>query len=953
MKFPVRFVLLPSALMTLILIASPAIMPAGEAPSAAPAKANETTKAEKETDEATPSTPARPDPVAIDYWRAIKLLGSKVPADVEAGRIALKSASDLEYTHAQVLLGNCHLSGSYGFPKSAKKAANLFRLAAERGNAFAKVSLALCYYSGDGVGKDETAAVNWLTAAIAPDADFNRPAPPADFFSTDTKAGANADDGLSGNLGDDPAAQSQATAHHLLGQILQRQKKDAEAQIHFVAAATAGANGHSGIYEAAQQAALNFAFGKGVPRDLAKANEMLDRARQLTARMGVNMVHNYASLKIVDEFAVADIEETITNTGAEIQTALQHQIAELFADKKSKDYNPAEAVKWYELAADSGQVWAMLSLAFIYSEGDLGQPDPAKAFHWFEKAGDGEKPKHYLAVANLGICLQNGLGTASDAARAMALFQKQKNNDIVCYLGTIGQCPPKIVTFEQELKLNQDWAKGKNDPHAQYLLAIRYKNGWGVKDDQKEALKLLKKAAGKNDPEALCDLGLLYETAPSLLGVKTYPEAYKTATDYYRAASERGNIEATANYGNMLASGRGVARDTDKAEEMYLKCLATDPKHSRAHNNLSLIYQNRLISALSHKDSTMPANLVLTPNATEADKWRKKMLQHLEESAQQNYPYALSTLGDLYYQGKLVPRDLRKAMGYYEQLTAAPTHQKNAHFQLGLMHEHGEGVPITFTEAAYHYRLAALDGHIEALTRLINFYISGQGVSRDVDRAAFWLQYMARLGQPKALTMLCDIMLTKKEFTQAVELLKQLVEHYEFNPEIAGYAHERLSLCYEKGYGVKPSASRAAKHFKLAVERGNSNALVTLAKQQTASGKFDEALASYQRAAEDSSVASYMLGQIYYFGTHTEKNLPLAFKYSYRSARRSNPDALYFLAYLTSNNVPGAPSLDEAIQFTKQAENIGHAQAAELRARLESLRKNTTAPEDTAKARSS
>lgn len=894
-----------------------------------------TPKPNDESDEPTVTEPAKPDPVAADYWRAIKLLGSKSATDVEAGRVALKAAADLEYTHAQVLLGNCHLSGGYGFPKSPKKAASLFRLAAERGNAFAKVSLGLCYVTGNGLRKDEEAAIKWLTGAIAPDADYSRPSPPADFSAE--RSGAEAGESLSGNLGEDPVAQSVATAHHLLGEILMRQKKHAEAQPHFVAAA--GNDGRSGIFQAAQQAALNYAFGQGTARDLAKANEMLERARKLTSRMGVTMVHNYASLKIVDEFAVADLEEKITEAGAQAQTEMQTAIAEQFANKKSKDYNPAEAAKWYELAAENGQVWAMLSLAFIYSRGDLGQPDPAKAYNWFEKAGGGEKPKHTLGIANLAICYQNGIGIGKDTAKADALFKKHKDIDIVCYLGTLGKCPEKIITFEEELALIQTWAKKNNDAHAQYLLGDRYDSGAGMLMNKSDAANWYKKAVKANHPLATYRLAVLHDNHPFLVGNSTLAGGEKNAVELFRRGSELKNPDAMVHYAYMLMNGDGLARNTVLAVETYEKCLELYPDEYHAHNNLGAYYANKLVRDI--------AGL----NREEVETLRKKTLMHYEAAIRGEHATAARNLAVLYHEGVLVGKDLRKAYQYYEQ-AAAWGYGPEAHYSLGLMHENGEGVPVTYSEAAYHYRLAAVDGHIEALQHLVNFYLTGKGVSRDLDRASFWLIKMMRAGEPGVLVIYVDILLKKQEYNEAVGFLNDL--RYNENTFIAGFAYDRLSQCYRNGLGVKANPDKARQYFDKAVKLENEHALTTLAMQQLKEGKKTEAVANLQTAAKNSGPASFYLGQMNFFGTNVPKDRVKAMQYLRAAAALEHPEALYFLAGLTYNREADAPSINEAIDLLQRAENVGHPKAADLREKLELRRqKNQSAPEETAKAKSS
>lgn len=878
-------------------------------------------------DAASPAATEANDPAALKFWEAIKLLESRQADEIAAGRAALQEASDLEFVHAQVLLGNCFLSGSYGFAKDARRAINLFRLAAERGNAFAKVSLGTCYVTGTGVRRDEAKATEWLEAALDEKADFARPVPPPDFVKDSNRAGAD----VAGELVNDPVAGSKASAHFLLGQIRTRQKNLEEAHRHYVAAATAGPDGRSGVYQAAVEAAMNYAFGRGTPRDPSQANAMLEQSRRLNARLGVSLIHNYASLKIVDEFAVADLEEQVEEAGTGRQSTLQFQIAQGLADKKSKDYNAAEAARWYELAANSGQVWGMLSLAFLHANGDLGKADPVQAFQWFEKAATG-KSKHTLGIANYGICLLQGYGTAKDEARAMEQFKKYRDQDIVCYLGTIGKAPAKIVSFDEQLRLLQDWARQKNDPHAQYLLGRRYLTGEGVKPDLAEALRWFKKAAKANDADALFQLGVLFHFRWYESGYRRVQDAARDAAENYRAAGARGHIEALANYASCLSAGFGVRQDVEAAIRTYEQCLQIDPEHSRTHSNLGQLYNQKLLQA---------------GNAVGTADWREKMLSHYEASARQEVSYASILLGDLYYEGRLVQQDYAKAYQYFEQATTVPTSKGAAHHRLGLMHENGHGVPVTPAEAAYHYRLAALEGNVLSLRRLVNFYVSGIGVSRDFDRALYWLEYMIRLQQTEALPIFGDILIQKREYAQALRLFKLLVD--DSNPAIAGHANERLSRFYAQGEGVKMNPKRAEKHFLRAVELGNGEALNTLAHRQLKAGNTAQGLATFETAARTSSVASYSLGQMYFFGTNVAVDRAKAIRYFWDAAKNSNSDAQYFLAGMTFNNEPGAPGLDEAIEQAVRAETLGNAKAADLRKKLELRRKAQTNPEDDAR----
>jgi hypothetical protein len=281
-----------------------------------------------------------------------------------------------------------------------------------------------------------------------------------------------------------------------------------------------------------------------------------------------------------------------------------------------------------------------------------------------------------------------------------------------------------------------------------------------------------------------------------------------------------------------------------------------------------------------------------------------------------------------------VPRDYRKAYNYFEQAASAGMAQAN--FNLGYMHELGQGVPVTPTEAAYRYRLAGLEGHVEALRRLANFYLTGEGVAFDADRALFWLGQLAARGYPRVFVTAGDVLLAKGDYPEAVKLFRKLSESKD--PYFSGYGYSRLSTCYERGYGVKPNPTRAERYFQLALKAGNSDALATEAMKDIRAGRVEEGLSRMHAAAKESRQASFYLGQMYFFGTNVPKDERQAIKYLRSSAEGNYAEALYFLAGLTYNEHPLAPTLDEAIQFARRAETAGLAKAADIHAKLRARR---------------
>ena len=899
---------------------------------------------EQEDDD--PIAPAQPaeDASLTPYWEALKLFRSKQAADLARGRELLTQSADAENSHAENYLGIALQNGLHGFARDKRKAVTWFMLSAQRGNAFAKANLGLGYFYGNGIRKDRAKAREWLEAALADDADFSSPRPPADFFTaTPDNAASNAGTTLSGDLPIDPADRYRAMAHVVLGDLCSLEKKPAQAQEHYVKAATAGEGGRAGIRAAALKAAISYAFGQGIPRDLEKANEMLVQSKKLSRQEVIAYAHGLVEGKRLDDFAQADFEEQTADKADELHQQLQLGIAGSFADPKSKNYNPQEAARWFEVAAESNQAWAMLSLAFLYHGKSLGEPDPAKVFEWFKAAA--ERGKHSLGWANLAVCYQNGYGTEKDAAKAEEIFKKNRNDSIVCYLGSIGQCPTSVVTYEEELALNKTWASKNKDAHACYLLGIRHLNGWGVKADLRDAEDWLRRGTKTNYGPAWRALGDLYLAFGGYLG-HDGERSHQKARECYEKAMEAGDADGTASLADMYSPPTNIKPgerqivymrpDPTRAEALYLRCLLIDPEHGRAHNNLAVIYAGRFNEAARSFRILEGADL------------RDKMIKHYEAAHKAKVPTAAWNLGNLHYEGVMGEKDYQTAYTYFE--TAASDGQIDARRRLGEMHEKGEGVPITYREAAYHYRLAALGGDIEALTRLCGFYIQGKGVSQDLDRATMWLTMLARRGRAGALVTLGDIMINRGEYTEAFRFFGKLLDSRV--AYLQGHAYDRLSGLYQQGNGVKANPAKAKRYHDKAVALGNSSAIYKDALVLMDTKQYEEAVPLLKKASEAGSVdAEYKLSSLYFNGLGVPKDLATAIAHSRTAADRGHSEAQFSLSVLALKDTPGAPELEQAIRYAESAENAGHAKAGYVRKKLEEKR-TRSAPVASEKARS-
>ena len=90
---------------------------------------------------------------------------------------------------------------------------------------------------------------------------------------------------------------------------------------------------------------------------------------------------------------------------------------------------------------------------------------------------------------------------------------------------------------------------------AQNNLGLMYHNGWGVPQDDKEAVYWYRLAVEQGYATAQYNLGLLYEKG------KGVPQDDKEAVRLYRLAAEQGYADAQGNLGVMYVFGKGVTKD--------------------------------------------------------------------------------------------------------------------------------------------------------------------------------------------------------------------------------------------------------------------------------------------------------------------------------------------------------------------------------------------------------
>ena len=255
---------------------------------------------------------------------------------------------------------------------------------------------------------------------------------------------------------------------------------------------------------------------------------------------------------------------------------------------------------------------------------------------------------------------------------------------------------------------------------AQFELGIAHRDGNGTRRDRSEAARWLRKTAEQGLADAHRELELVYRDA--LLG---HP---KTA-QWLRDAADRGDPDAQYELGNACRWGKGAEQDDAEAMEWY--GLAADQGHH--------------VDAQRHLE-------------------QMQRYAELRQAADRGDAEAQYQLGILYRDGEEVPQDPAEAtrrflaaskQGHAGAQWELTQDDASAQFHLGHAYCGGGSyldvpVPKDPAEGVRWFHRSAEQGYVAAQFALGGAYLLGSGVEQDHAESVKWLRMVADQGHADA-----------------------------------------------------------------------------------------------------------------------------------------------------------------------------------------------------------
>jgi uncharacterized protein len=225
---------------------------------------------------------------------------------------------------------------------------------------------------------------------------------------------------------------------------------------------------------------------------------------------------------------------------------------------------PAEALDWYQKAAQNGSLDAATNIALMYA-GGIGVPkDPAQAAAWFRRAAEGGDA---TAQYNLALRYLRGSGVPQDYKESVHWLTAAADQNVApaaLDLANFWMHPPDGSAAEVSRAVHYyEKAGNLGNARAQAILGSIFATGVQGKPDYEQAVKWYRKAADRGEQNGEFGLGLLYALGN---GVALDLEE---ARRLFIAAADQGQPDAQYDLAAMLDEGNGVPADPSLAAHYY------------------------------------------------------------------------------------------------------------------------------------------------------------------------------------------------------------------------------------------------------------------------------------------------------------------------------------------------------------------------------------------------
>ncbi|KAL6584426.1 ERAD-associated E3 ubiquitin-protein ligase component hrd3a [Orobanche minor] len=441
------------------------------------------------------------------------------------------------------------------------------------------------------------------------------------------------------------------------------------------------------------QSVIGLLYNMGIGREMSEGKAFL---HHYFAALGGNMQSKLAlaytyyrqemhdkSVKLYAELAEVAVNSFLISKDSPVIEPIRiHSGAEENKEalRKSRGEDD-EDFQILEYQAQKGNAGAMYKIGIFYYFGLRGvRRDHAKALRWFSKAVDKGEPR---SMELLGEIYARGAGVERNYTKALEWLTMASEEQLYSAYNGMGYLYVKGYGVEKKnyTKAREYFEKAADNEESggYYNLGVMYLKGLGLKRDLKVATKYFALAANAGQPKAFYQLAKMFHTGVGLK--KNLP----MATALYKLVAERGPWSSLARW----ALESYLKGDIGKAFLLYSRMAEIG--YEVAQSNAAWILDKYGERSMCMGESGL---------CTDAERHQRAHALWWKASEQGNEHAAL-LIGDAYYYGRGTDRDYDRAAEAYMHAKS----QSNAQgmFNLGYMHEHGQGLPLDLHLAKRYY----------------------------------------------------------------------------------------------------------------------------------------------------------------------------------------------------------------------------------------------------------
>lgn len=479
----------------------------------------------------------------------------------------------------------------------------------------------------------------------------------------------------------------------------------------------------------------------------------------------------------------------------------------------------------FTYAARQGHRDAQAVLAWLYFHGDGVECNREEAAKWFQEAAEKghAESQHQLAIIHMF-----GLGLPQDYQKAAKWYWDAAEQDHECgsrieAMKRSGRNPKLYNSIIQNRIEEAGRLKAlaeKGDHNAQFELGYMHELGEGVAASRMLAAKWYKKSYTQGNPKAMAHLAeIIWNDCIISSGEKQFPKEYSKwlirefgegdlgdrglkakALELSKRAAELGDPKGMLNLSEMLDHDSELDNlgkefeDPKAARGWFIKSAENGDFESLCELAAMAYYQEDGYGIKIRKN-------------------QKKALKWLTKASEEGHEQSKLWLGEMYRDGKQVPKDIPKALHYFikwamghgsnkeelfdllasqndlkllqsaEWVLAGEALQGNkyAQYTLGMIYFEGIVTSNDYPKAAHWLKRSASQGDVDSMGKVAYCYDKGgHGLKTSRVKAYAWLKTATGSGHEDCEKRLLELTpkMTESQIKAAEEMISKLEEEY-------------------------------------------------------------------------------------------------------------------------------------------------------------------------------